>query len=604
MLVLFALPAILTAGPLLGNAGELISYPSVHQEFSAEFGDCRPAEVTVFNTGGSRDLCGTVYGFLPYWVNQAWIQYDLVSVLAVFSVDMGPSGTITNFHGYPSVFQSAMDQTHSAGGEVAVTVTNFSGSSIHSILTTGRATAIASICSLVNGTSADGVCIDFENVQGSDADSLVSFMEELRESLPAAHISICTPVVDWAGAFDYSSLAETCDALMMMCYAFSGTWSSIAGPNAPLTGWGSSPESSSNMAWALCDYVRYAPEVHDKLVVGLPYYGHQWETASQYTHSGCSGCSTLFYTTLADRAAAYGSLWDGESLTPYYTFYDGGWNQGWYDDQASLELKYDIVRMAGMQGVAIWALGYDGDRPELWEQLEESFTVPPENDMITDNLEDCCTLHGPSSYWHPYTEGGQYHTFFYTGSISSGPDVNWVEWNFHLPDSTGSYYLEVYIPPTGDADVTYHISHGGGQDSLEIDQEAFPQQWVSLGGPYPATGGLSVSAGDCTGSSGDRIVVDAVRFTQYTGICDEGNATAFQDFQVSASPSASFTVMSVEGGSLTVHDMYGRTVFQRSLSPGESLVWNDSSPAGVYFLSLENGGGFQCRQVVLIRQER
>ncbi len=160
------------------------------------------------------------------------------------------------------------------------------------------------------------------------------------------------------------------------------------------------------MAWALCDYVRYAPEVHEKLVVGLPYYGHQWETESQYPHSPGTNCSTLFYTTLAARADTYGRLWDTESLTPWYAFQSRGWNQGWYDDAESLGLKYDIVRMAGLQGVGIWALGYDGDLPELWELLGETFTLPPENDMITDNLEDCFTLHGPASYWHPYTEGG------------------------------------------------------------------------------------------------------------------------------------------------------------------------------------------------------
>ena len=601
MFVTGTMAAILIAGPLFVNSVDMNRYPSVHEEFVQEFGSSHTGELTVFDTGGENDLTATVYGFLPYWVNQAWIQYDLVSVLAVFSVDMGSSGTITNYHGYPSVFQSAMDQAHASGAEVVVTVTNFSASSIHSILTTGKTTAIESISDLVTGSSADGVCIDFENVQGSDADSLVSFMEDLREELPGAHISICTPVVDWAGAFNYSSLAETCDALMMMCYAFAGSWSTVAGPNAPLVGWGSSPESSSNMAWALCDYVRYAPEVHEKLVVGLPYYGHQWQTASQNPHSSCSGCATLFYTTLADRASAYGEIWDWESLTPYYTFYSGGWNQGWYDDPASLEMKYDMIRMAGIQGIGIWALGYDGDLPELWEQLAESFTVQPENDMMTDNLEDCCVLHGPASYWHPYTEGGQYHTFFYTGSISSGPDVNWVQWNFHLPDSTGSYFLEDYIPPTGEADATYHVVHSAGEDSVTVDQSAFSEQWVSLGGPYSASGGLAVTAGDNTGSSGDRIVVDAVRFTLFTGISSDSTRPVSSGFQVSASPSSSFAVVSASGGVFRVHDLSGRMIFRRVLEPGEGITWNETTKAGVYFLSLENNGKLESHQVVLVK---
>ena len=590
----------LFAGPLTTSVEEVIHYPSVHQLAVEEHQPDRIHEVMITDNSGDAQLYGTVFGFLPYWVNQAWLQYDLISVLAVFSVDMGAGGTITNSHGFPATFATAMDQAHSSGGTVVVTVTNFSGSAIHSILTTGRSTAITTIVDLVNSTVVDGVCIDFENVQAADAESLVTFMDDIRTALPDAHISICTPVVDWSGAFNYSELSMSCDALMMMCYAFSGSWSTIAGPNAPLVGWGSSPESSSNMAWALCDYVRHAPEVHEKLVVGLPYYGHEWETASSSPHSTVSGCSTYFYTTLASRASTYGKLWDEESLTPWYSYNSGGWHQGWFDDDESLGLKYDMVAMTGMQGIGIWALGYDGDLPELWEQLETSFGTPFPNDMITDNLEDCFTLNGPSSYWHPYTEGGQYHTFFYTGSISSGPDVNWAQWNFHLPDSSASYFLESYIPATGAATVTYNILHGTSEDSVAVDQSVFSGQWVSLGGPYDSADGLEVTVGDNTGTPGQRIVVDAIRFTQSTGVAEPGERCLPQ-LSVSASPAASFTISSPYGGCLRIVDISGRTVTENNLQPGDSWTWNGSAPAGVYFISLYGDRGFSSSRIVLLK---
>jgi spore germination protein YaaH len=599
MVVSALLIVSLAAGPM-DSAAEVYEFPSVHQQAVEQYSDVQLHDIITVDSSGDAELQGTVFGFLPYWVNQAWLQYDLISVLAVFSVDMGSSGTVTNYHGFPSSFATAMDQAHANGATVTVTVTNFSGSSIHSILTTNRTAAISTICDLVNGSVADGVCIDFENVQAGDSGNLVVFMEDVRTALPAAHISICTPVVDWSGAFNYSELAESCDALMIMCYAFAGSWSSVAGPNAPLVGWGSSPESSSNMAWAVCDYICNAPNVHDKLVVGLPYYGHQWETSGSSTHSPASNCSTLFYTTLAERAETYGALWDEESLTPWYRFYSGGWNQGWYDDDQSLGLKYDMVTMAGLQGIGIWALGYDGSRSELWDELEECFgdTVP--NDMITDNLEDCFQLHGPSTYWHPYTESGQYHTFFYTGSISSGPDVNWAQWNFHLPDSTASYSLEVYIPPTGNADITYRIVHGSVEDTVTVNQASFPGQWVSLGGPYDSSGGLSVVAGDNTGTSGQRIVFDAVRFTESTGI-QNGSDIVPAGFTVSTSPASCFTVNSPVGGHVQVIDVSGRVVAESNLQPGGSWLWNEAVPPGVYFIGISGNTGFLSHRVVLLR---
>jgi hypothetical protein len=589
----------IVAGPM-ESVSDVYELPSVHQQVAEQFSAEQIHDIIAVDNSGDAELHGTVFGFLPYWVNQAWLKYDLVSVLAVFSVDMGSSGRVINYHGFPASFAAAMDQAHTNGATVTVTVTNFSGSSIHSILTTNRIAAISTICDLVNNSIADGVCIDYENVRAADSGNLVLFMEDLRTALPDAHISICTPVVDWSDAFNYSELAESCDALMMMCYAFAGSWSSVAGPNAPLAGWGSSPESSSNMAWALCDYIRKAPNVHDKLVVGLPYYGHQWKTSDSSTHSQAGTCSTLFYTTLAGRAETCGALWDSESLTPWYRFYSSGWNQGWYDDDQSLGLKYDIVTMAGIQGIGIWALGYDGSRSELWDKLEECFgdTVP--NDMITDNLEDCFELHGPSNYWHPYTESGQYHTLYYTGSIASGSDVNWVQWNFHLPDSTAGYSLEVYIPPTGTADVTYRILHNSIEDSVTVNQASFSGQWVSLGGPYDSSGGLSVVAGDHTGTSGQRIVVDAVRFTDVTGI-ESSSSIAPAGFTVSASPASFFAVNSPDGGSLQVIDVSGRVVAESCLEPGSSWLWNGSAPSGVYFIGVSNNRTVSSQRVVLLR---
>jgi len=590
----------LISGPIASNS-EIVLLPSVHEQAVLENPDMNQI-VSTIDISEDAVLYKTVFGFLPYWVNQAYLQYDLINVLAVFGVEMGSSGTITNAHGFPATFATAMDQAHAHDAVVVVTVTNFSGSSIHSILTTSKTTAISTIVNLVENSVVDGVCIDFENVQSADAANLVYFMEDLRIALPDAHISICTPVVDWGGAFNYASLAESCDALMMMCYAFAGSWNSVAGPNAPLVGWGSSPESSSNMAWAMCDYVRYAPEVHEKLVVGLPYYGHEWETTSSEPHSPVTDCVTLFYNTLISRAESYGELWDTESFTPWYNYYTSTWNQGWYDDDESLALKYEMVNMSGMQGVGIWALGYDGSRTELWDLLASSFGQPVSNDMITDNLEDSFLLHGPASYWHPYTEDGLYHTFFYTGSISSGPDVSWAEWNFDLPDSSGNYELEVFIPPSGTATVTYHIFHSTTEDSVMINQASFPGQWVALGGPFNASDGLTVTIGDNTGESGERIVVDAVRFTQLTGIENDPTGAFTQPlFSVSCSPSSSFSISTYSGGTLRILDITGRIVDQNAVIAGESISWNGNGHSGVYFICMDVNDVSYIESVVLIK---
>ena len=594
-------------GPCTGY--EAAVHPRFGNELQSElYGNTQPSPVRVEGTDGGRTLNRTVFGFLPYWVNYAWLRYDLVSVLACFSVDMGPSGTITSWHGFPSVFAQPLDSIHAAGGMAVVTVTCFTSSSIHSIVTGSRETAIATMVDLVESYPVEGVCIDFENVDAADRDSLTTFVEDLRQALdsevPGSHLSICTPAVDWSGAFDYSELAITCDAMMMMCYAFHGGWSTIAGPCSPLTGWGSTPESPSNMVWCCDDYVIWAPEVHDRLVVGLPYYGHQWETASSSTHSQVQGsCSTLFYTTLADRAAQYGRLWDEESLTPWYAFYSGGWNQGWYDDPESLGLKYDLVRSSDFQGVGIWALGYDGSKPELWDQLEDSFAGEPWSDDVVDNLESSFMLHGPSSCWHGRTEGGQFYGYFYTHSISSGPDVNWAEWSF-APPWPGVWTVDVFIPAGGETAVSYRVNHDGAADTVLVDQSAFQGQWCTLG-TWTAGTQMSVVLGDDTGTAGLEVLFDAVRFCDLTGTGGSVSPAAVPRVEGNPGPSV---VLALPGSSaarvIDVYDVSGRLVDRIGVPAGcaGGIRWPDgpSASPGVYFAAVRGEGGESLLRFVIL----
>ncbi len=592
-------------GPSAQDPGQ--GLPSMHMIESASHpGTPDLGGVTGCSSG--RALQAEVFGFLPYWTSSAWLQYDLISVLACFSIDMGPTGTITNWHGFPSAFSGPVSGIHSAGGKAVVTVVNFSSSQIHSILTTYRSTALQTMVNAVTSTDMDGVCIDFENVAAADRDSLTTFMEDLRTALdqqaPGSHLSLCTPAVDWSGAFDYDLLAETCDALFMMCYPFHGSWSTVAGPCCPLTGWGSTPESPANMVWTLGDYVIHAPEVHEKLVVGLPYYGFEWDTADQYPHSGVTGsCATLFYSTLAGRAETYGRLWDGESLTPWYAYYLENWNQGWFDDPESLGLKYSLILGSGLQGAGIWALGYDSSRPELWDCLEDWFVTPPPADDMTDNLEALFTLHGPSQYWHHHGTG-QLWSHFYTYSVASGPDVNWAAWTFDLPDSTLSYHLEAWVPGLADAQAVYHISGSGWEDSVAVDQGAHAGQWVDLGGPWPASSGLTVTLGDRTGTSGQRLAFDCMRFTPASGV--GGGVEPAPSLTLSTCPAPSYLIgtPAVEAGSrLVILDISGRVVDSFELPPGTpaEVEWpRGERPAGVYCAVLRCGGAFAARTLVLL----
>ena len=63
-------------------------------------------------------------------------------------------------------------------------------------------------------------------------------------------------------------------------------------------------------------------------------------------------------------------LWRNRHL-PYITYKEDGKQKIiFYENTQSLAYKMDLVRQADLGGIAIWALGYEGDAPELWEVIE------------------------------------------------------------------------------------------------------------------------------------------------------------------------------------------------------------------------------------------
>ncbi|HYF03234.1 MAG TPA: glycosyl hydrolase family 18 protein, partial [Patescibacteria group bacterium] len=98
----------------------------------------------------------------------------------------------------------------------------------------------------------------------------------------------------------------------------------------------------------------------------------EWPTESAQLGAKTLGRAKAYYYEGAQRRAQeFGKQWNEESQTPYYLIGDSA--QGWYDDRASLALKYDLVLAKNLGGIGIWALGYDGARPELNELLKEKF---------------------------------------------------------------------------------------------------------------------------------------------------------------------------------------------------------------------------------------
>jgi spore germination protein YaaH len=356
-------------------AGEPTLRP--HAEQVESFGSGAPvpfATADSFAVAGPPRVAREVLGFLPYWVSSPQLRWDLMTELLWFAVSAGPDGSITNLRGWPDL--QLIETAQRNGVRVTLVVTNFDGASLTSLLSSpsARSRLIEELLTQVQRAGADGVNIDFEGVPAAQKHNLSAFMTALTDRfhtvLPGSSVTICTPAVDWSGAFDYDVLAENSDGLMIMGYGYHWSGSSRAGPVAPLRG------GSRNLEWTVADYLHYGGAYNrSKFILGLPWYGYDWPTSSLEPRATTTGSGkSVTYSAARSAALQHGRLWDELGVAAWYRYLAGAQpHQAYYDDAVSFAQKLELINREDLGGLGIWALGYEGQRPELWDAIEAAF---------------------------------------------------------------------------------------------------------------------------------------------------------------------------------------------------------------------------------------
>ncbi len=365
---------------------------SVHKAHKQKFGikenylkkdDLNGIEIIPLQINKQKKLSKIIFGYMPDWeykkgahANQ---HYDLLTHIATFDFPVSSKGAI----GYPSgwPWTDVINAAHTAGTKVIMTATNFEAEEIRNIITdkSAKQKFFTTTKSIITKYKLDGVNVDFEGLYSADKGSkIVTFMSELTSyihtELPGKEVSFAGPAVNWGSRWDLDGLVNSCDNVLIMGYAFWGKWSSTAGPNAPLTGF---THNITNVVTG--DYKIPLSKYSEKIILGVPYYGHEWKVLSENAYSkvdttngGYQG-STWFYNDI-EKADIYGTLWDDKSQTSWFHWQEGEqWHQTWFDDVRSLEAKYNLAIAKKLGGIGMWALGYDGDKQDLWNLINQKF---------------------------------------------------------------------------------------------------------------------------------------------------------------------------------------------------------------------------------------
>ena len=357
-----------------------------------------------------------VFGWLPYWeVSDSSTRYDwdVLSTVAYFGVGAAGNGdlqrknsdgtTTVGWSGWTSSkMTSVINAAHASGARVVLTVQSFAWTSAGVIRqkqllgsAANRANLARQIAAAVRDRGADGVNLDFEPIVSTYSDEFTALVRSIRAELDNVHRGYQLTFAAMAGVSNYPLENATApggaDAVVIMGYDYRTGISTTVGSVAPVGG------PTYDVADTVRSFVTRIPA--SKVILAVPYYGRAWSTDTNALHakniSGTqNGASvTVVYGSALDYAAQSGRRWDpveGVAWTAYRrqncTAAYGcvnPWRELYYDDAQALGLKYDVINRYNLRGAGIWALGYDGTHPELYQVLKDKFIVDRVPPVIT-----------------------------------------------------------------------------------------------------------------------------------------------------------------------------------------------------------------------------
>jgi spore germination protein YaaH/flagellar hook assembly protein FlgD len=354
-----------------------------------------------------------VFGFLPYWEltdSSTRLDWEKLSTIAYFGIDAAANGdlqrrnsdgsTTVGWSGWTSSKLTAViNAAHAHGTRVVLTLQSFawtSGQLARQKAMLGSAAARANlarqVAAAVRDRGADGVNLDFEPIASGYADEFALLTKSIRSELNryARGYQLTFDTTGWIGNYPIQAATGTkaADAVVVMGYDYRTGGTSRVGSVAPTGG------PSYDIRDTIAAYLSRIPAW--RVILAVPYYGRAWATdssslnARNISSTKYGASTTVVYGTAAQYAKDHGRRYDPVEAVAWTAYKRQNctgtygcvtpWRQIYYDDVRALGAKYDLVSKYNLRGVGIWALGYDGTRPELYQLLKDKFitdTVPP-----------------------------------------------------------------------------------------------------------------------------------------------------------------------------------------------------------------------------------
>jgi spore germination protein YaaH len=330
-----------------------------------------------------------VLGFLMYsLLSRAKQDYSKeITKLAYFSVTLDSDGTILRLDndgnlepGWNNLVSGQAEPflENAKQHNIGLTLVAFNGDSaiIDTIISDPGKNAqnmVNDITPVMNRFGFTELNLDIESTKTASPAARQQFMQFLqtaRRGLKDHNKNLTLDITTMDLIYDNTLIpvkeaAKQADQVVIMGYDYHSTASSVTGAVAPLSGAGISSEY--DIRTAVQKALAIIPA--NKIVLGSPLYGYSWETLSQNPRNAIipgSGntASNRRSEALIASCATCSAVFDSTTQEAYTIYRDSDtdtYHQFFYPTAKSMEEKIQFAQKYKLHGLALWALGYEGN---------------------------------------------------------------------------------------------------------------------------------------------------------------------------------------------------------------------------------------------------
>lgn len=329
-----------------------------------------------------------VVGFLPYWLlGTAQSDYSpYITTLAYFGLTLSPDGSIQQYSlpgeaepGWYALTSGKANPFLQAAKEKNLTLSLvvFSGSAedITTLISSPSAHAanvLAGVTPIMREYGFTDLNIDIEKVSPSgdeERNNYVAFISHVkagleRELLGTLTIDASPSDLIHKRLINLPAVSAYVDRIVLMTYDYHYLGSQVSGPVAPAGGAGIISEF--DVETGVQKAVEHIPR--DKILLGIPTYGYEWESLQESTRSATIPTTGLVISTrrlenFMQTCATCSAQADTIGKEAYVVYLDqmtGTYHHLFYPDEFSTEEKVRLSELYDLGGIAVWALGYEG----------------------------------------------------------------------------------------------------------------------------------------------------------------------------------------------------------------------------------------------------